>query len=135
LEALSEGAQVTKNPLLLTEYVRQAIRRMVVRPYLNRNGELPALLLDAALDQAVESAVEHGEHTSHLNLPPQRIQEMLGRLTKAAGNTETPVVVLTSSGARYFVRQIAESSLRNLVVISHGEIPAGVKVVSLGIIQ
>lgn len=135
LEALSEGAQVTKNPILLTEYVRQAIRRMVVRPYLNRNGELPALLLEAAPDQAVESAVEHGEHTSHLNLPPQRIQEVLGRLTKAAGSTETPVVVLTSSGARYFVRQIAESSLRNLVVISHGEIPAGVKVVSLGIIQ
>ena len=135
LEALSEAAQITKNPILLTEYVRQSIRRMVVRPYLNAGGELPAFLLDASLDQAVESAVEHSEHTSHLNLPPQRIREVLDRITKVAGSTETPVVLLTSSGSRFFVRQIAESSLRNLVVLSHGEVPIGPKVISLGLVQ
>jgi len=135
LEALSEAAQITKNPILLTEYVRQAIRRMVVQPYLNGSGDLPAFLLDARLDQSVESAVEHSEHTSHLNLPPQRIREILDQLTKVVGGTETPVVVLSSSGSRFFLRQIAESSLRNLVVISHNEVPAGVKVVSLGMVQ
>jgi flagellar biosynthesis protein FlhA len=135
LEALSEAAQITKDPILLTEYVRQAIRRMVVQPYLNGSGDLPAFLLDARLDQSVESAVEHSEHTSHLNLPPQRIREILDQLTKVVGVTETPVVVLSSSGSRFFLRQIAESSLRNLVVISHNEVPAGVKVVSLGMVQ
>ena len=57
--------------MLLTEYVRQAIRRTVVKPYLNRSGELPAYFLDPAIEQAVESAVEHGEQNSHLNLAPQ----------------------------------------------------------------
>ncbi len=90
LEALSEAAQVTKNPILLTEYVRQAIRRTVVQPYLNRSGELPAFVLDAALDQAVESAVQHTEHTSHLSLAPQRIREILKGLRKAVGSAETP---------------------------------------------
>ena len=42
LEALGEAATATRNPVLLTEYVRQAIRRAVVKPYLNRAGELPA---------------------------------------------------------------------------------------------
>ncbi len=135
LETLSEGAQITKNPVLLTEYVRQAIRRMIVQPYLNAAGELAAFFLDASLDQAIESAVEHSEHTSHLNLAPQRIREILDRLTKIVGGTQTPVVLLTSSGARFFVRQIAESSLPNLMVISHNEIPPGVKVVSLGLAQ
>ena len=135
LEALSEAAQITKNPILLTEYVRQSIRRMVVRPYLNAADELPAFLLDAGLDHAVESAVEHGEHTSHLNMQPQRIREILDRVAKAVGAKETPVVLLVGSGSRFFVRQIAESSLRNLAVISHSEVPAGVKIVSLGVVQ
>jgi flagellar biosynthesis component FlhA len=45
------------------------------------------------------------------------------------------VVLLTGSGARFFVRQISEQSLRNLAVISHSEIPAGIRVVSLGMVQ
>jgi flagellar biosynthesis component FlhA len=42
---------------------------------------------------------------------------------------------VTTSGARYFLRQIVEPSLANLFFLSHNEIPAGVKMVSLGVIQ
>src|SRR3954447_12865631 len=75
LEALGEGGASTRNPVLLTEYVRQSIRRGVVKPYLNRAGELPAWFVDPAIEQAVESAVEHGEQNSHLSLAPQNIRE------------------------------------------------------------
>jgi flagellar biosynthesis protein FlhA len=44
-------------------------------------------------------------------------------------------VAITSSGARYFLRQIVEPSAPNLVVLSHSEIPPGQKVQSLGNIQ
>ena len=134
LEALGEAANITRNPVLLTEYVRQAIRRMVVQPYVNARRELPAFVLGGQLDGEIEAAVEHGEHTSHLNLPPARVREILDRISKAVGEAATPVVLLTGSGSRFFVRQIAEPALRNLVVISHGEVPAGVKIVSLGVI-
>ena len=71
LEALGEAGASTRNPVLLTEYVRQAIRRAVVKPYLNRAGDLPAWFLDPAIEQAVEAAVEHGEQNSHMPLAPQ----------------------------------------------------------------
>jgi flagellar biosynthesis protein FlhA len=135
LEALGEAAQITRNSVLLTEYVRQIIRRMVVRPYLNSAGELPAYMLDPSLDHAVESAVEHSEHTSHLNMPPARIREILDRIGKAVGSVDTPVVALASSASRFFFRQIAESSVRKLSVISHSEIPPEVRVISLGLVQ
>ena len=135
LEALGEAANITKNPVLLTEYVRQATRRAVVKPYLNSSGDLPAYLLDPSLEQMVESGVEHGEHSSHLNLAPQAIREVLERTRRAVGTPETPVVAVTSSTARYFLRQIVEPSIRNLFFLSHNEMPAGVKVVSLGVIQ
>ena len=111
--------------MLLTEYVRQAIRRAVVKPYLNSGGDLPAYFLDPSLEQTVESAVEHGEQSSHLDLSPQAIREILDRIRRVVGSPESPVVAVTSSGARYFLRQLAESSLRNLFFLSHSEIPPG----------
>ena len=135
LEALGEAAAVTRNSVLLTEYVRQAIRRMVVKPYLNQAGDLPAYFLDPSIERAMESAVEHTEHTSHLNLPPQKIREILDRITRVIGSADNPVVAVCGSGSRFFLRQIVEGSSPNLALLAHSEIPAGVKVVSLGLIQ
>lgn len=135
LEALGEAAAVTKNTVLITEYVRQTIRRMVVKPYLNAQGDLPAYFLDANLERAIEIAVEHSENMSHLNLAPQKIREILDLIQRAVGTPDTAIVTLTSSGSRYFLRQMAENSIRNLFVLAHSEVPAGVKVISLGTIQ
>jgi len=135
LEALGEAATATRNPILLTEYVRQAIRRTVIKPYLNRSGELPAWFLAPAIEQSVESAVEHGEQNSHLTLPPQTIREVLNRIAGRVASPETPVVAITSSGARYFLRQIAEPTLPNLFFLAHNEVPPGLRVQSLGNIQ
>jgi flagellar biosynthesis protein FlhA len=135
LEALGEAALSTRNLVLLTEYSRQAIRRTVVKRYLDASGNLPAYLLDPSIEQAVESAVEHGEQTSHLSMAPQTIREILDRIQRKIGAPEAPVVAVTTSGARYFLRQLVEPSLTNLFFLSHNEIPAGVKVISLGVIQ
>jgi len=104
LESLGEAAGMTKNPVLLTEYVRQAIRRMVVKPYLNPSGELPAFFVDPKIEQLIESSIEYGEQSSHLNLAPQKIREVLERVTRAVGATDSPMAVVTSSSARYFLR-------------------------------
>ena len=134
LEALGDAGQSTRNPVLLTEYVRQSIRRSVVKPYLARTGELQAWFVDPAIEQAVESAVEHGEQNSHLGLAPQTMRQILDRVA-AAVKVDTTVAVLTTSGARYFLRQLVEPSHANLMFLSHNEVPAGTKVVSLGVIR
>ena len=135
LEALGEAASMTKNPVLLTEYVRQAMRRVVVKPFLNASGELQAYFLSAALEQMVEPGVEHGEHSSHLSLAPQVIRDILDRIQRAVGTPDMLVAVLASSGARYFLRQITESSLASVFALSHNEVPPGTKVLSLGVIE
>jgi flagellar biosynthesis protein FlhA len=135
LEALGEAGASTRNPILLTEYVRQAIRRAIVKPYLNRSGDLPAWFVDPSIEQAVEAAVEHGEQNSHIQLAPQHIREILNRISARIQSPETPVVAITSSGARYFLRQIAEPTLPNLYFLAHNEVPPGVRVQSLGNIQ
>jgi flagellar biosynthesis protein FlhA len=134
LEALSEAAGTTKNPVLLTEYTRQSIRRMVVKPYLNQKGELPAFFLDSTIEQTIESAIQHSEQNSVLVLSPQVVHEVVSRLERTLERREVPTVIVVSSGARYFLRQILESSLPNVFPISHNEVPAGVKILSLGAI-
>lgn len=135
LEALSEAAAMTRNPILLTEFVRQAIRRTIVKPYLGRSGDLAAYLLDPGLEKALESGVEHGEHSSHLNLPPSRLRALLEAITRVVRERESSAVLLTSSVCRPFVRQMVESALPNLAVLSHNELPPGVRVLSLGVIS
>ena len=135
LEALSEAGASSRNPILLTEFVRQAIRRTVVKPYLNASGDLPAYFVDSSVEQAVESSVQHAEQSSHLTMAPQAIRDVLSRVQQKIGSPETPVVAVTSAGARYFLRQIAEASMANVAFLSHNEVPVEVKVVSQGLIQ
>lgn len=133
LESLGESALVTRNPVLLTEFARQALRRSLVRPHLRGGNELPAYFLDGQIERAVEQAVEHTEHASHLNLPPQKIRELIDACRAVADHGAC--VLLASSGARYFVRQVLEAHAPQITVLSHGEIPAGVRVASLGVLR
>jgi flagellar biosynthesis protein FlhA len=134
LEALGEAAVSTRNPVLLTEYVRQALRRAVVKPYLNRAGELPAWFVDPSIEQAVEAAVEHGEQNSHIAIAPQTGRDIVNRILSRVASPEAPVVAITTTGARYFLRQMTEASAPNLFFLAHNEVSPGVRVQSLGTI-
>ncbi len=132
LEALSEAAQMSKNPVLLTEYVRQAIRRVIVKSHANPQGELAAYLVEPSAEQTVESAVEHSEHNSVLSLAPQAAREFVGRLTRKLERPDSPAIVLTNPAIRYFVKQLLETAFPEVAVLSHNEVPPEIKVKSLG---
>ena len=134
LEALGEAAVSTRNPVLLTEYVRQTLRRSVVKPYVNRIGELPAWFLDPSIEQAVEAAVEHGEQNSHIAIAPQTGRDIVNRILSRVASPEAPVVAITTTGARYFLRQMTEASAPNLFFLAHNEVPPGMRVQTLGTI-
>lgn len=134
LEGLGEAAQSSKNPVLLTEYVRQSIRRAIVKQVLNPQGEIPAYLLDPSIERAVEASVEHSELNSVLTMSPEGIRDIVSRLGKKIEKSESAVVV-ASAGSRHFLRQLAESSFPNLTVLSHNEIPSECKIRSRGVIE
>ncbi|HEY7211864.1 MAG TPA: flagellar biosynthesis protein FlhA [Bryobacteraceae bacterium] len=132
LEALSEAALTSKNPVLLTEFARQAIRRTVTKPYLNQKGELPAFFLEPVLEQTIESAAQHTDQNSILVLSPQAVRDIVARIERKIGKRETPTIILTAAGARFFLRQMLEAPLPNVFPLSHNEVPSGVKILSLG---
>jgi flagellar biosynthesis protein FlhA len=134
VEALGEAAATTRNPVLLTEYVRQGLRRSLIKPFLGLAGELSAWFIDPLLEQSIESAVEHGELNSVAAVSPQVARELVATMQRHLHRADTPVAVIASAGARYFIRQIVETPLPNAFIVSHNEIPPGVRVQSLGTI-
>jgi flagellar biosynthesis protein FlhA len=135
LEAIGEGAALTRNTSLLTEYVRQANRRAIVKPFLNEAGDLPVYFLDSEIERTIEGAVEHGEHSSQLTLNPQQIRFIVERITHSIPVTESGIMVVTSSGARQFLKQLTEGALPGLAVVAHNEVPSGIRVICLGTIR
>lgn len=135
LEAVSEAAPNTRNPILLTEFVRQSIRRAIVKPYVNRQGDLPAYFVDAALERAFESKIEHSEANSHVAASPEMIRDLIARFERTIPRPESPVAVLVSSSVRYFMRQTMESTLPNVMFLSHNEVPPEIRVMNLGVVQ
>jgi flagellar biosynthesis protein FlhA len=106
-----------------------------VKPYLSPTGELRVYFTDFSVEQMVEGTVEHGEQNSVAALAPQTMRDIVGKLQQKIDRPETPFVVVTSAGARPFLRQLVEPVLPNVFFLSHNEVPAGVRIVSAGVIQ
>ena len=132
LEALGEAAQMTKNAILLTEYARQAIRRVIVKPLLKNGAEVSAFLLEPSVEQSIEASIEHGEHNSILGLSPQAARDIVGRIRSQMESSDPSSVLISNTSVRFFVRQLIEPTLAQVTVLSHSEVPPEVKVRSLG---
>ena len=134
LEATADAITITRDPLMLTEYVRQHLGRSLTGPHLSDNNELGVLVLDPQLEQTIQSGIEVTDRGSFLALDPGKLQELLNRI--ATGITSllpgAQPVLLTNPVVRPHLRRLLERALPHLVVLSHSEIPLDVRVINLG---
>jgi flagellar biosynthesis protein FlhA len=135
LEALAEGGVATKNPTLLTEFVRQSTARTLVKPYLNDKGDLVAFLLDAPLERQIQSGIEHNEQSSRLTLAPDIVHEVLEKIRAKVGVLHGPTALLCGTPVRFALRQILETDFPLLAALSHAEIPPHIQIRSLGTVS
>ena len=137
LEATGDALAATRDPVMVTEYVRQHLGRSLTSPHLSENNELGVLVLDPQLEQAIQGGIETTERGSFLALDPGKIQELLTRI--ADGITRllpgAQPVLLTNPVVRPHLRRLLERAMPHLVVLSHSEIPVDVRVVNLGTVS
>jgi flagellar biosynthesis protein FlhA len=134
LEATADAIAITRDPLTITEYVRQHLGRSLTSPHLSENNELGVLVLDAQLEQTIQQGIETTDRGSFLALDPGKLQELLSLI--ASGVTSllpgAQPVLLTNPVVRPHLRRLLERALPHLVVLSHSEIPMDVRVINLG---
>ena len=137
LEATADAAAMTKDIGFITEYVRQALGRVLTSPHLSEGGELGVIVLDPSLEQALQGGIEQSDRGSYLALEPGRTQELLTRIANgiAALLPGAQPVLLTNPVVRPHLRRLLERALPHLVVLSHSEVPMDVRVVNLGTVS
>jgi flagellar biosynthesis protein FlhA len=137
LEATADAVAMTKDIGFITEYVRQAMGRVLTSPHLSESGELGVLVLDPQIEQTLQGGIEQTERGSFLALEPGRTQELLSRIANgiAALLPGAQPVLLTNPVVRPHLRRLLERALPHLVVLSHSEVPMDVRVVNLGTVS
>ena len=137
LETLADYGAVVKDPDFLTEYVRQALMRIIARPYV-QNDTINVVALDPAIDALVVNSIHRTEHGAYLALDPDRTQKILLALTKEVNKVSKQGIVpvlLTSPMTRAHIKRLSERYMPELVVLSHNEIPPDVGIKNLGMVR
>ncbi|MEM8835394.1 MAG: flagellar biosynthesis protein FlhA [Planctomycetota bacterium] len=146
LETLSDWAPKTKDLDVLTEYVRNALRRSICQTYAQptenaqgvRGWKLVCVTLDPAFEDVINAYIDRSPAGTTLAMPAN----VANLVTRQVGDTLRPIletggqpVVITSPQVRAQVRQILEPSMPTIAVLSYNEIVSGVEVESMGLIS
>ena len=136
LETLGDWAPRTKDPILLTEYVRHRLARQICSRYRNADGKLHAVALDPAMEDRIRAGFEHNERGLFIRMSPQAVdatcQSIAAELAKLTGAGHAPIV-LVSPQIRAALKQLTENHLPQLVVLSFNEVTRDTQVMTLGL--
>lgn len=138
LEALSEWAQSEKDTVLLTEYVRSAMKRYISYKYSLGQSLLSVYLLDPEIEDMVRGAIKQTSAGSYLALDPDSVQLILHSMRNTIQPTPSggqPPVLLTAIDVRRFVRKLIEGDFPELAVVSYQEIVPEIRIQPLGRVQ
>jgi len=130
LETLADYATVAKDPELLTEYVRSALRRAISKQYQNPDGKLPVITLDHNFEETLTSGVQRTDYGSFLALEPgiaQKALHLLSQAAEAVGLMNEIPVVLVPPAIRLPLRKLTEKVLPGLVILSHNEVDGPIR--------
>ena len=138
LESLADYAKITKDTDLLTEYVRQALKRQITRQYANDQGKLAVLTLDPSLEEILRDSVQQSEFGSYLAVDPDVAQKMIDRISSMQEDLslrgQSPVLICAPVLRLYFKRLI-DRFISNLVVLSYNEVDSDANVEVIGMVS
>ena len=138
LEALADHALFTKDPDVLTEYVRQAMSRQITLQFTEPGQPLRVVTAGAGLEKAISERVEQSEQGSYLAMDPdtsQRIfQGMSAEVSKMINSGQQPIL-LCSPAIRMYLRQLVDRMMPDVPVLSYSELEPHVEVQSVGMVN
>lgn len=135
VETLADYAPVTKDPDILTEYVRQKLARSIVKQYETPEGVLPLITLDQRMEDMLREKIQKGEHGTNLSLEPSLAQKILTgiqQVLERMGPIDYQPVILCSPILRRHLKRLLDRFFPQIAVLSHSELTPQAKIQSLG---
>jgi flagellar biosynthesis protein FlhA len=137
LEAIADASSTSRDPELITEFVRQRMSRSILKSYLV-DGILNLLILEKSLEEKLINSLQPSDQGTYLALDlafSQRLIEKVGNEAKRAMLQNIQPVILVHPVLRGKLRRFLERYIQGITVISHNEIPPQIKIQSVGVIK
>lgn len=137
LETLADYAPTTRDTDILTEYVRQNLKRAISTKYFPAHETTSVVTLDPKIEQEIMGSVKQTENGAFLNLDPARsraIIDAVGKEIQKLENLGKSPIIITSPIVRMYFKRLTEDYYRDLVVVSYNEVEANVELQSVGMV-
>ncbi len=134
LETLADYGATVKDMDMLTEYVRQSLKRAITHRFAEA-GQLKVISLDAGIENQIMGSVKRLDTGSYLALDPQTIQGIITAATREIDKIKdivTVPIILTSPIVRIYFKKLVDQFYLGATVLSFNEIDTDVKIQALG---
>lgn len=137
-ETLADYGTYTKDPDVLTEYVRQALSRQITQQFTQQGETMRVITVGPMLEKKIAESVQQSDQGSYLALDPQSTQTMFQKLNEQVNRliqSGQQPIVLTSPTIRMYLRQVIERSMQDIPVLSYSELEPNVEIQSVGVVN
>ncbi|MCM3175308.1 MULTISPECIES: flagellar biosynthesis protein FlhA [Paenibacillus] len=137
-ETLADYGTYTKDPDVLTEYVRQSLSRQITQQFSQKGETLRVITVGPGLEKKIAESVQQSEQGSYLALDPVSTQSVYQKLTEQVNRliqSGQQPVVLTSPTIRMYLRQVIERTMQDIPVLSYSELEPNVEIQSVGVVN
>ncbi len=137
LETLADYAPSTRDTDILTEYVRQSLKRAISTKFFPPHETTSVVTLDPKVEQEIMGSVKQTETGAFINLDPARaraIIDSVGREVQKLENLGKNPIIITSPIVRMYFKRLTEDYYSDLVVVSYNEVESNVELQSVGMV-
>jgi len=136
-ETLADYAPTTRYTDVLTEYVRQSLKRAISGKYFPANETTSVVTLDPKVEQEIMSSVKQTEQGAYLTLDPNTTKEIIASVQSEVHKLEelgrNPIII-TSPIVRMYFKKLTQDYFKDLIVVSYNEIDSNVELQSVGMV-
>lgn len=134
-ETLADYSSVTHDTDILTEYVRQALYRVITQRFITEKF-INVVTLDREIEETITNSIKHTETGNFITINPEITRKIIEKLADVIrkNNIQIPLV-LTSPVVRLYFRRLIENHLPNVIVLSYNELDPKLEVHSVGMVE
>ena len=137
LETIADYATSIKDTEMLTEYIRQALKRTITRKW-SDVGQIKVITLSTDIEKLIINSINKNEHGSYLSIDPQTIQKIVTSLLEQIEKLKEIInvpIILTSPFVRIYFKKLVDQFYPNAVVLSFNEIDNSVQIQAIGNVE
>lgn len=136
-ESLADHASATRDTDVLTEYVRQSLKRAISNKYFPANETTSVVTLDPRVEQEIMASVKQTEQGAYLTLDPEKTRKIMASVETEVGKLESlgkNAIIITSPIVRMYFKKLTEEYFKDLIIVSYNEVDSSVELQSVGMV-